>query len=674
MDAPDFGFNESPGGLRGTPPGSRIQVIEDSRQRLVLCILGRGSHETQALWATGVLSLLATVGSVWAIGLMAKGLPENAFIKGAIAVGVAWVSLLYFLFLTIQGKFERTFLLLECDRLVVQRVLLGFSRKATVELIANSRAQLIKAGGPEVTTDGVKVTGRNRTLTFGNLLSTEQNGWLVERINAFLAPNSAVDPGGVIPRSGDSDPAPSSAKDSQETRSPDRSPTVAKTSPSPAVVTAGCRVVENLIPQVALARGPFRPPADFAFEPELQPPVPRPVPAYADSLKSRMLRDVQSFFLVLGAMFLGLSGIASEQQLMLHVAGYGLLALWGVSVLGMAYVRHARPVGCPYVQRGQPVVARIVGLVNTSMLLNGVPFLFNHIVALIEYRDPDSPELCWAEVESEPFPTLERANYTTSFRVGDYVTAIYLPGKRLKSLTLFSFLGHDKSVGVVRRLNYPRLLRVVLACLLLAAPVPLLEAGSYISHFYKPIDFDNSEQTKLIGCGLLASAVVLLAGLAVARWLNTRFTTRRNAYAIVNGEPLELDPDHGEIVAKSLGLAVTLGAIVGGLIVSDCAWGLNAWLDISPARIQRLELERLEAGHSDTSYKGYSIVYREHRFHNARRHGSSPREVQAWLQAGANAGDAEIHEGYFGWRWIKTIQPVVAAPLAPVNQPGLKQR
>src|SRR6185369_16705146 len=118
------------------------------------CILGRGSHETMALRVTAVLSVLATVGSGWAIAQMAQGLPEKTFIKGAIAVLVACASLLYLLYLTIKAKFERTFLLLERDRLVVQRVLLGITRKTTVELTAASRAQLIEAGEPEVTTDG----------------------------------------------------------------------------------------------------------------------------------------------------------------------------------------------------------------------------------------------------------------------------------------------------------------------------------------------------------------------------------------------------------------------------------------------------------------------------------------------------------------------------------------
>jgi hypothetical protein len=472
------------------------------------------------------------------------------------------------------------------------------------------------------------------------------------------------------------------AKDWREARSPDRkperSPAPAKTSPPAPGIAWGLLYTAQTLPVAALAKGPFCPPKDFVFEPELQPSVPRPDSGHAPKSNFVLLGEVQLFFLLLGGVLCEIAVYARDQNRLLRIVnpehlswiGYALLALWGVLVLCIAVASFKPSAGCDYIRNGRPVVARILGLANTPDLDSSGQLPLNYIVALIEYRDPETGKQCAAEVKSQPFLSLERANYTTSFRVGDYVTAIYLPDVRSTSMELFSFLGHTPNVGVVRRINYPRVLRAVLACLLVLAPFALLETCSYFSHFYEPMDFGNWEQFKLFGCGVIASAVILFGGLWGACALRARLAVRRKAFAIAHGLPIEIDRSSGDPIAPVLGLVITTGVLVGGLVGISVAYGLNAWLDTSPARIQRLELERLEEGPRDTSYDGYSIVYWAHIL-KARRHGSSPGEVQAWRLAGAIAGDAEIHEGYFGWRWIKTMQPVAAAPQAPVNRQRL---
>jgi hypothetical protein len=658
-------------GLRELPRGSRIRVVEASSQRLVLYVPS-GGRMGQALLYTALLFLvLAVLGSVWAAGQIQQGVPPDRFLKIGIMI---WAAVVFLACLAIKASFERTFLMLARDRIVVQRVLLGYTRKAITELAGNSRAELIEPGKHGASLDGVQVPGKSGIAKFGNINSTAENGWLVERINEFLAANWAAVP--ATSERPETATAPLSAPQGSAAHRPERGVAPANVLSHHEIITPESPFAAGRVPHTALATGPFRPPVDYVFEAKLEHPTPRPVSAGTPSAINAVAEQLSWFFLVLGAMAVGLSTVVRSQNWVLSIVsptqlswiGYALLAVWGVIGLILAYSHIAPSRGCEHTRRGQPVVARVLGLANTpSMILNGFS-ISNYIVALIEFLDPDTSVLRRAEAKSQPFPAFERANYTTSFRVGDYVTAIFLPGERTTSLTLFSFLGHAPRVGLIRRIEYPRILTTMLLCLLIISPLALLEGIAFINHFYQPMDLGNWDDFKLFVYGFFFALGTLFVGLIVGeRWTFYR-ATRRNVQAITNGEPFDVILDDDERVGRGRAFAIVLGSMFGGLIGISAGYGLNAWCDNSPARIQRLQIVRLESGSQDRAYHGYSIVYREGQFLNAHRHGVAPRDIEAWQQAGVTALDAEIHQGHFGWRWIQSLTPVAAAPPAPGNQ------
>lgn len=53
-------------------------------------------------------------------------------------------------------------------------------------------------------------------------------------------------------------------------------------------------------------------------------------------------------------------------------------------------------------------------------------------------------------MKSPAFPTDKKDDYTTTFQVGDYVTAVYLPREYPESLQLFEFLDLGPELGFPR--------------------------------------------------------------------------------------------------------------------------------------------------------------------------------------------------------------------------------
>lgn len=169
------------------PAGSRIEVYEASSERLVLLVppggkeaRGLGCFATfwnlfmvvfTSIWVTaGPLDLapLALIGLFWLVG---------------IGLVIGWVKL----------KHERTLLLVEPARVVVQHILFGRKRQKETELFSKSRATLAEAHSQnDVPVYSVAIDGKNRTIRFGTSLSNGEKDWIVDRINALIAPGESA--------------------------------------------------------------------------------------------------------------------------------------------------------------------------------------------------------------------------------------------------------------------------------------------------------------------------------------------------------------------------------------------------------------------------------------------------------------------------------------------------
>jgi hypothetical protein len=168
----------------GLPAGSRVQLMEAGRDRQVIYI-PPGGKETTSLGCFALfwnLFMVVFTGA-WLGPAGHGGLPIALFLF----FGLFWAVGLGMLYFWIRMRFTRTYLLLERERIVVQRVLFG--RKTTAETLlgADSKAGLVEAyRSNNVPVHTVTINGIGGTAKFGTPLSRPEKDWFVETINGFL--------------------------------------------------------------------------------------------------------------------------------------------------------------------------------------------------------------------------------------------------------------------------------------------------------------------------------------------------------------------------------------------------------------------------------------------------------------------------------------------------------
>ncbi|MBS0262985.1 MAG: hypothetical protein JSS02_13655 [Planctomycetes bacterium] len=168
-----------PGGGASSGGLGFFAVIWNGFMVVFTTLMVLGVAKGQQAQAPPILGIVAFFTLFWGVGL---------------GMGYAWLRM----------KYQRTFLLIERSRIVVQRVLFGHKRVLETALNAESRAVLVEAYSQnEVPVYRVEVPGSPRAARFGTALSEREKEWLVDRINDFLSPSSAAAPSAATkPRPG----------------------------------------------------------------------------------------------------------------------------------------------------------------------------------------------------------------------------------------------------------------------------------------------------------------------------------------------------------------------------------------------------------------------------------------------------------------------------------------
>jgi hypothetical protein len=168
------------------PDKSRIEIVEASAERLVLHV-PPGGEQTGGIgcFALAWNGFMCVFTPPWFFAMKGGNGPPLYFIVPFLMV--FWGVGLGMAFAWLRMKKLRTYVLIEPDRVVLQKDFLG--RKSTQEtpLTEGSRASLVESYQVnDRSVYAVTVRGQDRTVKFGTQLSEPEKAWLVEAINGFL--------------------------------------------------------------------------------------------------------------------------------------------------------------------------------------------------------------------------------------------------------------------------------------------------------------------------------------------------------------------------------------------------------------------------------------------------------------------------------------------------------
>ena len=425
--------------------------------------------------------------------------------------------------------------------------------------------------------------------------------------------------------------------------------------------------------------GPFRPPSGYRFEDELDGPAPRP---RAEILKrgrhATKQRTSAWALLVVGAILTALGPLPAVQTMGLYFLPLAYLIWIGLVILasgGLGLVLNAARSGpYRYVEEGLPIVARVRALRLVPSASHEGQATRYRFEALFEYLDPETGKPRTAEAASSDFLADARSGLTTSYRVGDYATAVSLPHDPAKTIKLYGFLDLRPGLGLVRRDASPE-----------ASPVKtLLVVAAIVGFFaallwnllafgrFEPVRITAASVAPVVAVGAIGLGVPVLWSLAAGQARNRRKRDERNAEALARGEAVEPEVgrkrgpfgDHGLLVTGILAFGALM---LGGVTFYGWALTANALLDGSPATTRPVVIDEMVQVTHKALFREYKIKY---------HFVDDPATKHEFLSTPAHMDTfdgplalAEVHAGRFGWPWVKEIRPTPHRQ-APAELPG----
>lgn len=422
--------------------------------------------------------------------------------------------------------------------------------------------------------------------------------------------------------------------------------------------------------------GPFAPPANYEFEPELRKPPPREVPVEIKKgiYAKKRLRAVL--------------GVLTAAAICIVLSRFKIVAEWGQYFLPLAYlfwiglglavisalmwVQNKLSRGpFRYVEEGIPIVARVTALVKQpSAIIEGQVASYE-IRTLIEYRASAESMIERTELRSPQFSTNERDKFTISFKVGDYVTAVYLPENLGKTLQLYGYLGLRPGLGLIRgddpageKVN---LWKVPAVILFVFGFFGMIGWDLYAYGRFFPINFGfwDGFWPMMVGGIVLGGAfigIIVLEG-----WREQARVAERNRTAAARGDPIEVSQAGAW---NQMGWFVVLIVIsgcflMGGLTGMCWCFTYNALADNSPAKLKDVQITDMIMTTHEFIFREYTLEYVFPGSNEKQKLMTTPQHLGELLRAGGKDGTAEIHDGRLGWAWVKTVRP------APANVPAM---
>lgn len=169
------------------PPPGLLELIEWADDRLVVAI-PPGGNAMQGMGCFAIAWLGITGAAT--VGFAGAGVQQGfdwELIIPYLVIGLFWLIGLGMLYAWLRSRNLTTYLLLERDRLAVQRILFGRKSTTVTTLGPDTRAKLATSFSQnDEPVYHVEVKGSDRTEKFGLRLDDDDKNWLVRAFNSFL--------------------------------------------------------------------------------------------------------------------------------------------------------------------------------------------------------------------------------------------------------------------------------------------------------------------------------------------------------------------------------------------------------------------------------------------------------------------------------------------------------
>jgi hypothetical protein len=385
-------------------------------------------------------------------------------------------------------------------------------------------------------------------------------------------------------------------------------------------------------PEPVLTTTEFAPPAGYVFEPELTGIAPRMIAdRLADGPYARGRRSLLMRLFALGLCCFVLPYVPGVATLAYYLLFLQYLNWIGVAILliacGSAVHYALRRGPFRYVRNGEPLVARVEGLTTVRAAVGHGLFAYQ---ATLAYRHPETGAVVQTAVKSQDIAPLQQHRFAPRFQVGDYVTALYLPGKKVeKSLRLYAFLDLSPEVNIRQATTAESSLRAAITSVALLAFFFAMMGDLYAMKRYEPLElaWPQVAVAAALGGVLLAPLLFLL--------INRRSPgVRRGFFSTLFG---------------------ALGALLLGSLTSTCwAFMLNAWLDRSPTETRPAQIVELWHTTYEGVFRSYEMEYRIQGSSESHRLLSTLGHLHEFKSRRAIA---RVRSGAFGWKWVEDVEP-----------------
>lgn len=412
----------------------------------------------------------------------------------------------------------------------------------------------------------------------------------------------------------------------------------------------------------------FPPPSDYQCEDILNAPTPRKIPEEVQQAMERKSRMVAICLAASSSICLALWRVPIVQTMglyflplqYLHWIAGGLFFGSLISLFGFN-----RKAGIEYFEKGKPTLARIDELsFGPTLIYNGTPTHYAY-QAVVAYLDPTDGKQKQVATQTRSLGAGAKTTFDMTYKVGDYVTALFLAEKPKDSIRLMGFLELDPTQGLVKKNRGAETITVKdvakLVGLAIAIPLFFVVLLWNVIAFgrFQPLSETPSMYIWPFSLGGVVGLVIVIASILHSR-KGAKEKDARNQQALAEGKAVEHGSDSvwgqpgvGGWVVKIL-LAVGGPFLVGGIFFC-WAMTLNAWFDTSPeeARIV-LVTNRIMVTHNGI-FREYKVEYKFEFEDDGRSWLCTPDEL---APLNVPVAVARVRKGAFGWPYVARIEAI----------------